>query len=51
VLGPDAALRWARSQPEIGVLVLEERQGRVLPRWSAGLEGFLVQDSTLVTGG
>jgi thiamine biosynthesis lipoprotein len=51
VLGPEAALRWARARPEIGVLVLQERQGRVLPRWSAGLEGLLVQDSTLVTGG
>jgi FAD:protein FMN transferase len=51
VLGPDAALAWARSRPEIGVLVLEERQGRVVPRWSPGLDAFLVQDSTLVTGG
>jgi FAD:protein FMN transferase len=51
VLGPDAALAWARGRPEIGVLVLEERQGRVLPRWSPGLDAFLVQDSTLITGG
>ena len=51
VLGPDAALAWARGRPDIGVLVLEERQGRVRPRWSPGLEAFLVHDSTLVTGG
>jgi thiamine biosynthesis lipoprotein len=51
VLGPDTALAWARGRPEIGVMVLEERQGRVLPRWSPGLDAFLVQDSTLVTGG
>jgi thiamine biosynthesis lipoprotein len=51
VLGPEAALRWARARPEIGVLVLEERQGRVRPRWSPGLKGFLVQDSTLDRGG
>jgi thiamine biosynthesis lipoprotein len=51
VLGPDAALRWARERPEIGVLVLEDRGGRMRPRWSPGLEAFLVQDSTLVKGG
>jgi len=51
VLGPDAALAWARGRPEIGVLVLEERRGRVRPRWSPGLEPFLVQDSTFPKGG
>ena len=51
VLGPEAALRWARVHPDIGVLVLQERRGRVLSRWSPGLEAFLVQDSTLITGG
>ena len=51
VLGPEAALAWARERPQIGVLVLEDRGGRVRPRWSPGLEAFLVQDSTLVRGG
>jgi FAD:protein FMN transferase len=51
VLGPEAALAWARARPDIGVLVLEDRDGRVLPRWSPALEAFLVQDSTLVRGG
>jgi FAD:protein FMN transferase len=51
VLGPEAALVWARGRPDVGVLVLEERQGRVLQRGSPGLDPFLVQDSTLVTGG
>ena len=51
VLGPDAALAWARGRPDVGVLVVEERQGRVSARWSPGLDPLLVQDSTLVTGG
>jgi thiamine biosynthesis lipoprotein len=51
VLGPDAALAWARRRPEVGVLVLEERQGRVAPRWSPGMDRFLVHDSTHTTGG
>ena len=51
VLGPEAALAWARERPEIGVLVLEDHGGRVRSRWSPGLEAFLVQDSTLVRGG
>ena len=51
VLGPEAALAWARGRPEIGVLVLEDRGGRLRPRWSSGLEAFLVQGSILVKGG
>ena len=51
VQGPDAALAWARGRPDVGVLVLEERQGRVIPRWSSGLDPFLVQDSTFAKGG
>ena len=51
VLGPEAALAWARERREIGVLVLEDHGGRVRSRWSPGLEAFLVQDSTLVRGG
>ena len=51
VLGPEAALSWARERPEIGVLVLEDHGGRVRPRWSPGLEAFLQQDSTLARGG
>lgn len=51
VLGPDQALAWARDRRDLGVLVLEEREGRLRPRWNAGLEPFLVPDSTLVRGG
>lgn len=40
VLGPDEALAWARYRDE-GVLVLEDRDGRVVPRWNRALEGRL----------
>jgi thiamine biosynthesis lipoprotein len=51
VLGPDRAIAWAGDHPELGVLVLDQRGGRVRPRWNAGLEPYLVQDSTLIRGG
>jgi len=51
VLGPDRALAWASGRRDVAVLVLEERDGRVRPRWTDALEPFLVGDSTLTTGG
>lgn len=43
VLGADAALRWARERPGLGVLVLEdEGSGEVRARWSPGMERWLV---------
>jgi FAD:protein FMN transferase len=51
VLGPEAALAWAGSREDIGVLVLEERQGRLVPRWNRGLTPFLLSDSTQNRGG
>jgi thiamine biosynthesis lipoprotein len=51
VLGPEAALDWAGSRDEIGVLVLEERKGRLVARWSRGLTPFLMSDSTQNRGG
>jgi thiamine biosynthesis lipoprotein len=46
VLGPERAIAWGRSRKDLGVLVLEERQGRLVPRWNNGLTPFLLQDST-----
>lgn len=51
VLGPDQALAWGRDRRDVALLVLEERDGRVRPRWTAALEPFLVRDSTLTRGG
>ena len=39
VLGPEAALAWAASRPEVAVLVLERRAGGLLARASANLAG------------
>lgn len=41
VLGPDSALAWAERHPELGVLVLDRRDGALRPRWNAGLRGAL----------
>jgi FAD:protein FMN transferase len=41
VLGPKAALAWGASREDIGVLVLQERGGRVVPRWSGALSPVL----------
>jgi thiamine biosynthesis lipoprotein len=46
VLGPERAIAWGRSRQDLGVLVLEDRQGRLVPRWNNGLTPFLLQDST-----
>jgi thiamine biosynthesis lipoprotein len=46
VLGPERAIAWGRSRKDLGVLVLEDRQGRLVPRWNNGLTPFLLQDST-----
>jgi thiamine biosynthesis lipoprotein len=51
VLGPEGAIAWGRSREDIGVLVLEDRQGRLVPRWNHGLTPFLLQDSTETRGG
>ncbi len=37
VLGPDSALAWAVRHPEVGVLILDRRDGAVRSRWNAGL--------------
>lgn len=37
VLGPDSALAWAGRHPDVGVLVLDRRDGALRPRWNAGL--------------
>lgn len=37
ILGPDSALAWAATHPEVGVLVLERSPARA--RWSASLVG------------
>jgi thiamine biosynthesis lipoprotein len=51
VLGPEGAIAWGRSRDEIGVLVLEDRRGRLVPRWNHGLTPFLLQASTETRGG
>lgn len=47
VLGPDSALAWAGNHPEVGVLVLDRRDGAVRPRWNEGLRPAL--DSATAT--
>jgi thiamine biosynthesis lipoprotein len=42
VMGPEAALAWARSRADIGVLVLELRDGDVVASWNPALESLLV---------
>jgi thiamine biosynthesis lipoprotein ApbE len=51
VLGPEAALVWARPHDDVGVLVLEELEGRLVARWNHGLARFLMSDSTRNRGG
>jgi thiamine biosynthesis lipoprotein len=41
VLGPDSALVWAGRHPEVGVLVLNRRDGASRPRWNEGLRPAL----------
>lgn len=47
VLGPDSALAWAERHPEVGVLVLDRRDGAIRPRWNEGLRPAL--DSATAT--
>jgi FAD:protein FMN transferase len=47
VLGPDSALTWGNRHPEVGVLVLDRRDGAIRPRWSDGLR--LALDSATAT--
>ena len=51
VLGPEAALRWATPRSDVGVLVLIERDGRVLPRWNRAMEPYLADNTTSTRGG
>ena len=41
VLGPDAALAWARGRDDVGVLVAEDRGGRPRLRWSDAMIPWL----------
>lgn len=41
VLGPDSAYAWGASHPDVGVLVLDRRDGAVRPRWTDGLRPVL----------
>ncbi len=41
VMGPDAALEWAGAHPDVEAVVLEERDGRITVRATAGLRGRL----------
>ena len=41
VLGPDSAVAWGNAHPDVGVLVLDRRDGAVRPRWSEGLRPAL----------
>jgi thiamine biosynthesis lipoprotein len=47
VLGPDSALAWAGRHQEVGVLVLDRRDGAIRPRWNDGLRPVL--DSATAT--
>jgi len=47
VLGPDSALAWGDRHPEVGVLILDRRDGVVRSRWNAGLRPAL--DSATAT--
>lgn len=47
VLGPDSALAWAGRHLEVGVLVLDRRDGAIRPRWNEGLRPVL--DSATAT--
>jgi thiamine biosynthesis lipoprotein len=51
VLGPDAALAWAESRDDVGVLVLEVDAGRPAARWNRGLARFLVTETEPHRGG
>ncbi len=48
VLGPDGARRWAAGRPDIAVLVLVEREGRVVARWNRALESYLDRQTTSI---
>lgn len=47
VLGPDSALAWASGHNDIGVLILDRRDGAVRFRWNDGLRPAL--DSSTAT--
>jgi len=41
VLGPDSALAWGGRHPDVGVLVLDRRDGAIRPRWNDALRPAL----------
>ncbi|HSJ14418.1 MAG TPA: FAD:protein FMN transferase [Longimicrobiales bacterium] len=47
VMGPEAALAWARARADVGVLVLRVAGGVVVASWNAALEPFLVPITTV----
>jgi thiamine biosynthesis lipoprotein len=49
VLGPEDALRWARDRPDVGVLVLVERDGRLQAGWNAALGAHVIELAPGVT--
>ena len=51
VMGPEAALRWAEDREDIGVLVLIEREGRLVQRWNRAMARYLVTDTTSARSG
>ncbi len=50
VLGPDAALAWAATHPDVGILVLEDGPAP-RARWSAALDGRVTLHSPFTPSG
>ena len=51
VLGPEEALRWAEGREDVGVLLLIDRAGRIVPRWNRAMSRYLVANSTATRSG
>jgi thiamine biosynthesis lipoprotein ApbE len=51
VMGPEAAFRWAEDREDVGVLVLIEREGRLVQRWNRAMARYLVTDTTSARSG
>jgi thiamine biosynthesis lipoprotein ApbE len=45
------SLRWAEDREDIGVLVLIEREGRLVQRWNRAMARYLVTDTTSARSG
>ncbi|MGQ0813054.1 MAG: FAD:protein FMN transferase [Gemmatimonadota bacterium] len=41
VMGPEAALQWAKRHPDVGVLVLESGTGEVRATWSRAMDKWI----------